>query len=222
MSWEHILEQTFLIGLFAATLRQATPILFAALGELFTERSGVMNIGIEGNMLVGALAGFVGSYYTGTPWGGVGFALVCGVLMGLLMGGISISLRGDQVVAGIAINIFALGITGFFSRYLLGDLIMIPTVRGFQEIHIPGLSNLSFLGPVFFRQGILVYVALLLVPAVWFVVYRTNFGLNIRVVGEIPEAGDSVGIRVVRTRYLCTVLGGILSAWAALFSLWVT
>lgn len=212
MSWERIFEQAFLIGLLAATLRQATPILYAALGELITERSGILNIGIEGNMLVGALAGFVGTYYAGSPWGGVGCALLCGLLMGLLMAVGSISLRADQVASGIAINILALGLTGFFFRYLFGDLLLTPTITGFHQVQIPGLSDLPFVGPVLFQQVILVYLALALVPAVWFLIYRTNLGLNIRVVGEMPEAGESVGIRVAWTRYVCTALGGMLSA----------
>lgn len=212
MSWASMLEQTFWIGLLAATLRLAVPILYAALGELITERSGVLNIGIEGNMLVGALAGFVGAYYTGSPWGGVACALVAGLMMGLLMAFGSITLRADQIAAGIAINILALGLTGFFFRYLFGDEFLPPSIQGFKGIHIPGLSDMPFLGPVLFQQIILVYVAFLLVPVIWFLVYRTNFGLNMRVVGDVPEAGESVGIRVARTRYICTGLGGMLSA----------
>lgn len=212
MTWSHILEQTFLTGLFAAMLRQATPILYTALGELLTERSGVINIGIEGNMLVGALAGFAGSYFTGMAWGGVVCALVLGLLMGLLMGFMSVSLRADQIAVGISINILALGVTGFFFRYLFGDMMLPPSINGFKGIQISGLSEIPFLGPVLFQQVILVYLAFFLVPLVWLVIYRTNFGLNIRVVGEIPDAGESVGIRIAWTRYLCTALGGMLSA----------
>jgi len=212
MTWERILEQTFWIGLLAATLRQAIPILYAALGELITERSGVLNIGIEGNMLVGALAGFAGAYYTGTPWGGVACALVAGLLMGLLMAFGSVTLRADQIASGIAINIFALGITGFFFRYLFGDLFLPPSIKGFAGVDIPLLSDIPFLGPILFQQVILVYLGIFLVPLVWLFVYRTNFGLNIRVVGDMPEAGDSVGIRVALTRYVCTGIGGMFSA----------
>lgn len=212
MNWGPIFEQTFIVGLLAATIRQAVPLLYAALGELITERSGVLNIGIEGNMLIGALAGFVGAYYTGSPWGGVALALVAGGAMGLLMAIGSVTLRADQIASGIALNILALGASGFVFRYLFADLFLPPTITGFTGIHIPVLSDLPFLGPVLFQQVGLVYVAFLLVPAIWFLVYRTNFGLNIRVVGDAPEAGESVGIRVGLTRYLCTTIGGVLSA----------
>lgn len=212
MNWGPVFEQTFIIGLLAATLRLAVPILYAALGELITERSGVLNIGIEGNMLVGALAGFIGAYYTGSPWGGVVFALVAGLLMGLLMAVGSVTLRADQIASGIAINIFALGITGFFFRYLFEESFLPPRIKGFTSVHIPGLSDIPFLGPVLFQQVMLVYVAFLLVPLIWFFIYRTNFGLTMRVVGDVPEAGESVGMRVARTRYVCTGIGGMLSA----------
>ena len=212
MSWDRILEHTFLIGLLAAMLRQATPILYAALGELITERAGILNVGIEGNMLVGALAGFVGAHYTGTPWGGIACAMGGGLLMALLMAFGSITLRSDQLASGIAVNILALGLTGFFFRHLFGDSFLPPAIKGFKGVQVPVLSDIPFIGPVLFQQVVLVYIALLLVPAVWFFIYRTNFGLDIRVVGEMPEAAESVGIRVAWTRYVCTGLGGMLSA----------
>ena len=171
-----------------------------------------MNIGLEGNMLTGALAGFVGAYFTGTPWGGVVCALVFGLIMGLLMAFISVTLRADQVAAGIALNIFALGVTGFFFRYFFDDMLLPPTIEAFEGVHIPVLSDIPFLGPILFQQVVLVYIVLFLVPLMWLLLYRTNFGLNVRVVGEIPEAGESVGIRIAWTRYTCTAIGGMLSA----------
>lgn len=202
---------TFLTALLAAGLRLGTPILLGALGEVFAERSGVLNIGVEGMMLMGALAGVLGSKYAGTPWAGLLLGVIAGLLMSLIHAFVSITLRADQIVSGVAINILALGLSTFLFRAAFGITILPVMVRSFKPLKIPVLSEIPVLGPVLFQQSVLVYIALLLVPVCWFVLIKTPLGLKIRTVGEHPQAADTVGISVARTRYFCTALGGALA-----------
>lgn len=204
-----ILSAAFLINLFASTIRMAAPILLTALGEIFTEKSGILNIGLEAQMLAGALAGFIGAYYTGSNWLGLLIGTLGGVLMSLLFALLTISLRADQIVVGITLNIFALGITTFIYRVLFGVAMIPPSVQPMTEINIPVLSELPVVGPIFFHQKIFVYLAFLLVPLAHFVLFRTSIGLNIRAVGEYPLAAETMGINVLRTRYACVILSGI-------------
>ena len=202
---------TFLTALLAAGLRLGTPILLGALGEVFAERSGVLNIGVEGMMLMGALAGVLGSKYAGTPWAGLLLGAIARLLMSLIHAFVSITLRADQIVSGVAINILALGLSTFLFRAAFGITILPVMVRSFKPLKIPVLSEIPVLGPVLFQQSVLVYIALLLVPVCWFVLIKTPLGLKIRTVGEHPQAADTVGISVARTRYFCTALGGALA-----------
>jgi general nucleoside transport system permease protein len=207
----------FIVGLLAAAVRLATPILFAALGELFTERAGILNLGLEGVMLMGALGGFIGAYGTGNLWFGVALAIVTGIAMGMLMGFMSVTAKVNQVVAGLGITILGGGLSTLLFRSFFGLRSTPPTIDMFLEQPIPLLSQIPVLGEMVFNHNILVYVALILVPVSWVVLYRTRFGLAIRAVGERPDAVDTRGLSVTRLRYLSLIIGGALAGLGGAF-----
>jgi len=206
-----LLTTSFVIGILAASVRLATPILLAALGEIFVERAGILNLGVEGIMLMGALSGFLGAYWTGNLWVGVLAGMLTGALFGLLMGFMSITVKANQVVAGLGITILGGGLSTLLFRLAFGLRTIPPTLSIFPTLPIPGLSRIPFLGPVLFQHNILVYVALLLVPVAALVLYRTHFGLMVRAIGESPEAADARGIPVGRVRYLALLIGGAMA-----------
>ncbi len=207
----------FIVGLLAAAVRLAAPILLAALGEIFTERAGILNLGLEGIMLMGALAGFAGAYATGSLWLGVLTAMLCGAVMGLLMGFMSVTAKVNQVVAGLGITILGSGLSTLLFRLFFGLRSTPPTIDMFPEQPIPGLSQIPVLGEMFFSHNILVYLALILVPVAWVVLYRTRFGLALRAVGERPDAVDTRGLSVDRLRYLSLIIGGALAGLGGAF-----
>lgn len=211
MVWERILTIAFLVSVLGAGVRLATPLLFAALGELFAERSGVLNIGIEGMMLFGALCGFLGSYFTQNAWVGLLTAMLGGGVLSLIHAYLSITLGADQVVSGIAINLLALGLVTFLNRAIFGLPMLPPSATPFTKIEIPVLSTIPFLGPLLFSHHALVYVALLLVPIAYVALFKTTFGLRVLAVGEDPHGAEAVGINVARIRYLCVLIGGMLA-----------
>lgn len=180
-------------------MQAATLFMFGAMGELLSQRSGVLNLGLEGMMVVGALSGFATAHFTGSPWLGLSAAMLGGMLMALIHAFIVITLRQSQVVSGMAITIFGLGLTAYVGKYFLtvGAPPRLPT------------------GP----YGItpLLYFGLVLVPLTWFVIYRTRFGLIVRAVGEDPEVADSAGINVARIRYICVLLGGLSAGLAGAY-----
>jgi len=200
-----------ILGILASGIRLATPYLYAAIGETFGQRSGVLNLGVEGQMLLGAFAGFYMTYHTGNPWLGLLMAILMGALMGLVMGFITVTLHAEQGISGIGIYLFGLGMSDLLFQKTIGS---VETVVGFQPIHIPVLSDLPVVGKVLFQHNILVYLAFLLVPVSWFVLNKTTLGLNIRAVGENPEAADSLGVSVKGIRYFTCILGGTLSGIA--------
>lgn len=208
-AFARVLTGAFIINLLASTIRIASPILLTSLGEIFSEKSGVLNIGLEAQMLMGALAGFAGAYYTGNNWLGLLIGITGGVLVSLLFAFLTVTLRTNQIVVGITMNIFILGLTTFIYRILFGVAFIPPTVKPMQEIHIPGISTIAFVGPIFFQQKILVYIIFLLVPIAYFMLNRTTTGLKIRAVGEHPLAAETMGIHVRLTRYLCIMLSGV-------------
>lgn len=197
------------VEFFAAAVRMASPVLYATLGGILNERAGVINIGIEGIMLTGALTGVVISFYTGDPWVGFVAATVAGGAVGLLHAFLSISLRANQIVSGAAINIACLGLTSFVIRILFGLKDQQRTVPHFVPTHVPGLSDLPVVGPVLFAQNLVVYAAYALVPVLAFVLYRSRWGLMIIAAGEHPRAADTMGVDPNRVRYVCTVLGAM-------------
>ncbi|HQJ56509.1 MAG TPA: ABC transporter permease [Caldisericia bacterium] len=212
-----ILTASFFIGLLSATLRMATPLIIATLGEVFCERSGVLNLGIEGVMLFCSLVAFLTAYFTNNLWLGVLFAILVGILFGILMAFFTVNLGVSQHVSGLGITIFASGLSLFTYRQIIGSPQIPPTIETFKTFAIPFLSKIPFIGPILFDQYILTYIALILVPIVSFVIYKTNFGLSLRAVGENPEAADALGINVYKTRYIALIIGGALMGLAGSF-----
>lgn len=206
-----------LIGLLQGAFRMATPLLFAALGEVIVERSGVINLGMEGMMEFGAFAGFWAVFMTGNYGLGLLAGIACGAILGLLMAFLCVSMRVNQVVAGLAMVTLGVGLAFFFYREIFGTLAGRPMVTTMPPSPIPILSEIPALGDILFKQSFLVYLALLIVPVLWIIVFRTTAGLKIRSIGENPKASDSLGINVSRARYLCVVFGGMMCGLAGAF-----
>jgi general nucleoside transport system permease protein len=195
-----------------STVRNATPLVFAALGGLFSERSGVVNIGLEGLMLISAFAGVVGASLSGNAFVGLGTAIGAGLLFALIHALMCVTFEADQIISGTAINLLALGGTGFLMVTIFGSGGTSPQVKGFESIAIPVLSSIPVIGSALFDQSLLVYLMYALVPIVFFVVFRTPFGLRLRATGEVPEAVDTAGVNVARMRYYGVGLSGVLAA----------
>ncbi len=203
-------------ALAAAMLRFATPLVFAALGGVISERSGVVNIGLEGMMLVGAFFGIYGTDLTGTWIGGLLIGMIAGGLLGLLHAVFAVSLRADQIVSGFAINFIALGLTGYIFLHHYGDQGTPEGLPQVPDISLP-IDWIPFFGPALDKLNLLVWVALILVFLVWLFVFRTPAGLRLRSVGENPRAAATVGISVYRTRYLAVIASGMLAAMGGAF-----
>ena len=199
------------LGLIAAAgIATGTVLLFAAIGEIFAERAGVLNLGVEGMMLMGAVAGYSTALSTGNPWLGVIVAMVVGGLLALLHGVVTIHLRADQVVSGLALTFLGTGLAR-----VLGEGLTNTNVERLPTLTIPLLADVPIIGKVLFQeQSILVYVGFLLVPAAWFWIQRTRPGLHLRAVGESPAAADAQGIGVQRLRLVYVVFGGVLAGLA--------
>lgn len=206
-----ILAQIFSASVFASMIRLATPYIFAGIGEAFGQRSGVLNLGVDGIMLLGAFFSFYAVFLTESLVLGVLAGLLIGAVMGLIMAFISVTLQAEQGISGIGLYLFGLG----FSELLFQQLIGTPTsIDGFQRIRFPILSDIPFIGEVFFNHNLLVYVAFLMVPVAAFVLNKTTFGLNIRAVGQNPEAADAMGVSVARVRYTTVIIGGMFAGLA--------
>jgi ABC-type uncharacterized transport system permease subunit len=212
-----LLSTLFDVGFFAAMIRISTPLLLATLGELYSERSGVLNLGIEGIMLLGAMIGFSAAYFTGSLWLGVLAALLTGAIAGLLMAFLTVVLGVSQHVAGIGTTLLATGLAFFFYRLIFGQPSSPPNVVAFQPAPIPFLSDIPFLGPVLFNQTPMTYIALLAVPVTAWLLYRTPWGLDLRTVGENPRAADAAGVSVWGMRTQALVIGGALMGMAGAF-----
>jgi ABC-type uncharacterized transport system permease subunit len=205
------------VGLFAATLRMASPLIFASLGGIFSERAGIINIALEGMMLTGAFSGVFVTYVVGNPWVGVFVAILAGGLLGLIHGILTIKFAGDQIVSGTGINIFALGFTAYMSQIVWGSRGASQSVQGLGTVSIPFISDIPFVGDVVGKQTPLVYIALIAVIASYFILFKTPSGLRLRAVGEHPGAADTTGIRVYRTKYLCVIVSGMLAGLGGVF-----
>ncbi|MSO95336.1 MAG: ABC transporter permease [Thermoleophilia bacterium] len=199
-------------ALIASTLRFATPLIFAAIGGVFSERSGVTNIGLEGMMLIGAFFGILGADKLGTWWLGLLTAIVAGGLTALLHAVLSIQLRADQIIGGTAINFLALGLTGYLYVDIYGAQGTPNDIPGIPSVHIGFLDRFSFLDVVLGDLNLMIWVALILIPLSWIFLFKTPLGLRIRAVGEHPRAADTVGLSVYRIRYSAVVLSGMLAA----------
>lgn len=203
----------FVTNFLQADIRTATPLLLAALGLVFSERAGIVNIGTEGIMLTGAMMGCVGSNMFGSSFMGALFAMMGGALAGIIFAFFTVTLRANQIVVGTALNIFATGFTVTMNRALLNG----AKVTGYPSVPIPLLSKIPFLGDVLFNWSIPVYIAIVMVPICWFVLYKTNTGLKVRGVGEHPKAADTLGINVFRIRYGALIFGGLMAGFAGSF-----
>jgi simple sugar transport system permease protein len=199
-------------ALIAATLRFATPLLFAAIGGMLSERSGVANIGLEGMMLAGAFFGIWGADVTGHWTGGLVIAMVAGGLLALLLAFMSIHLLSDQIVVGVAVNVLALGITGYLFVDVYGDVGTPSDVSGIPDVHLPWLEHVYFIGPAIGQLNLMIWIALGLLVVTSVFLFRTSLGLRLRAAGEHPAAADTVGISVVAVRYAAVTLSGVLAA----------
>ncbi len=207
----------FLVGLVAATLRVATPLILGTLGELFSERAGVLNLGIEGTMFLGAFVGFVVADASGSLWLGVLAAVVAGIASGLLMSLLAVRLGANQHVSGLGITLLLTGLSLFAYRLVYGERQVLAAIPPFGKMSPFGATPI--LGPIF-EQYQLTYLAVMLVPVVWWVLYRTNFGLQVRAVGENPEAADAAGVNAFQVRYLSlAIAGGLMGAAGSFLSL---
>jgi ABC-type uncharacterized transport system permease subunit len=205
-----LLDIAFISGLIGATMRMATPIIFATLGEILAERSGVLNLGIEGIMLMGAMSGFLVTFNSGSIWAGVLAAALVGMLLGMLMAFLAVNLGLSQHVAGLGITLFSTGLAMFIYRLHFGSPTVPPTIQPFRQIALPLLAKIPLIGPGLFTQYSLTYIAWLMIPAMSILLYKTQLGLKIRTVGENPVVADTVGVNVSLTRTLCLVFGGAL------------
>ena len=181
-------------------------VLYATVGEIFTERSGVLNLGVEGMMLIGALTAFAATASFQSLWIGTLAAMLISGCFALIHGFFAISLRVNQVVSGLALTLFGIGLSNFMGRPFIGKLSL-----KFEPFGLSPLDKIPVLGPVFFNQSALVYPAYLLVPLAYYFLFKTRYGLQLRAVGENPSAADTVGISVYSIRYLYTFIGGALA-----------
>jgi ABC-type uncharacterized transport system permease subunit len=208
------------VGLFAAALRMATPLVYASLGGLFSERAGIVNIGLEGMMLIGAFSGVLTTFYISNPWLGVLAGVLAGGLIGLVHAIVTVRFAGNQVVSGTGINLFALGFTAYMSQTIWGSRGASQSVQGLGTITIPLLRDVPVIGnalDTLFSQTPLVYIMFLVVVISYIVLFKTPWGLRIRAVGEHPAAADTAGINVYRTKYLCLILSGMLAGLGGVF-----
>lgn len=210
MNWD-LITVSFVVGVLASAVRWATPILYAALGEVFTERAGILNLGLEGIMLMGALSGFVGAYNSGSLWVGLLVAALVGMAMGLLMAFVSVTAKANQVVAGLGITILGGGLSTLLFRLFFGLRTRPPTIQTFEVHSLPLLGDIPIVGEVLFKHNVMVYLIFVLVGVAWVVLYRTRFGLALRAVGERPEAADTRGLNVTALRYIGLMIGGALA-----------
>lgn len=205
-----------LTRLLSTTLIMATPMLVAAMGTLFIERSGIINIGNEGFMIMGALMGVVGSYVSGSAFVGALVAMLSAGALGLVFAFFTITLRANQVVTGLAVNAIAAAVTSLLFRQIFGLSASIPRIETFETLPIPLLRDIPVLG-VLFEQTAVGYLAFLLVPLTTFVLRRTRLGLTVRSVGENPLCCDTLGIHVQRTRYLSVLYGSMMAGLGGAF-----
>jgi ABC-type uncharacterized transport system permease subunit len=214
-----LLREGFIVALLAAMVRIATPILLAAMGELVAERAGVLNLSIEGTMLMGAFAGFLTTYWTKSLWVGLASALIAGALMGLLLAFMASTLKVDQTVTGLAMNIFASGLTYYLFRLAFKNSGSqnLASISSQGTVAIPLLSRIPVLGTILFSQNLLTYFALLLVPAVSFFIYRTRPGLELRSIGDNPRAAEMRGLGIAGRQYLAVIFGGMMAGLGGAF-----
>ncbi|MCX5974673.1 MAG: ABC transporter permease [Coprothermobacterota bacterium] len=201
------MDLQMVLATLSATIKAGTPLLYVTLGEILAERSGILNLGLEGMMLIGAMVGYLICFLTGNPWIGVLVATLAGGAVALIHAFLVITLRAQQVVSGLALTMFGVGLSGFLGKVVIG----VPIANYLKPVALPLLSSIPYLGEIFFQQDALVYISYLLIPLAAFWIYRTRPGLHLRAVGENPATADAMGINVYGVRYLYTFLGGCLA-----------
>lgn len=204
-------SQAVLVATVASGIRLAVPLLLASLGETFGQRSGVLNLGVDGQMLLGAFAGYYAVLQTGNVWVGLALGLGTGLILGVVTGIMSVTLKAEQGISGIGLFLFGLGMSDLLFQKLVGTP---RPITSFPELDIPGLSDIPLLGEMFFQHSLIVYIAFFAIPVATFVINRTTFGMNVRAVGENPQAADSLGVSVARVRYTTVIIGGSLAGAA--------
>ncbi|MBS3788864.1 ABC transporter permease [Candidatus Bipolaricaulota bacterium] len=201
----------WVVGTLSRALAFGTPLLLATLGEIYSERSGVLNLGVEGMMIIGAVSAFATAFITGNPWLGMLVAAVAGGLASLAHAFVSITLRANQVVSGLALTMLGLGLSGLFGKGFEGE----PLTSSIPKVTVPFLEKIPYLGKILFiDKSPFIYFGLILAPVLWFILFKTSIGITIRSVGENPAAVDSVGINVWKVRYLCVFFGGLMAGIA--------
>lgn len=206
------MTEGLIVSLLSITIRAGSSLLYATLGEIYTERAGILNLGVEGIMMMGAASGFAVAYHIGSAWLGLLAAMLVGGLLALIHAFLSVSMRADQVVSGLALTIFGTGLASFMGQRLGPGGTTMVGLQGptFQRFALPVLNQLPIVGEPIFRQDILTYILYLLLPILAFYLYRSQPGLHLRAVGENPQAADALGVSVARVRYIYTVFGGVL------------
>ena len=198
-----------LLSVILTIITASTPLLLAAIGELVVERSGVLNLGVEGMMAVGAVSGFGAALLTGNPYVGVLASLVAGALLSLLFGFLTLTMVSNQVATGLALTLLGLGTAGLMGESFVGQ----PGVH-LERLHIPGLSDIPFIGPILFGQDLMVYLSFVIVAGVSYLLFRSKAGLIIRAVGDSHQSAHALGYSVIGVRYLCVMFGGACAGLA--------
>ena len=204
---DEVWSVAFLVSVLAAAIPAGTTLLYPCLGAILSERSGVLNLGVEGMMLMGAMSGFAVTDWTGSHWLGALAALGVGGALAAIHALLTITLRANQVVSGLALTLFGGGLSAFLGQDLVGR----RAPSAFRELDVPVLSGIPHLGPILFQQDALVYVSFAVVPALWYFVFRTRPGLHLRALGENPATADAMGLNVAALRYGYVVAGGALA-----------
>lgn len=200
------MDSDLIVQILFAAVKTGTPLLFIALGEVICEKSGVLNLGQEGMMLMGAVVGFLAAYGTGSAGLGVLAAMIMGCVMSLIFAVLVLHLGANQVATGLALTIFGTGLSAFIGSGVVGQ-----TIQGFQPIAVPLLSDIPFIGKILFSHDILVYSSFVMTFVLMFVVNKTRIGLTLKAVGENPHAANAIGIKVLRVRYLAVMFGGVMA-----------
>ncbi|MEN8114275.1 MAG: ABC transporter permease [Actinomycetota bacterium] len=206
-----VLTTAFVVAVVASAIRLAVPLLLASLGETFGQRSGVLNLGVDGIMLLGAFAGYYTVLKTGNVWLGLLAGAVVGFALGVASAVIAVTLQAEQGISGIGIYLFGLGMSDLLFQKLVGTPIPIDT---FPPVHIPLLADIPYIGEMFFQHSLAIYLAFASIPVATFVINRTTFGMKVRAVGEHPEAADTLGVSVAGVRYATQIIGGTLAGIA--------
>jgi len=209
---EELLQVGFIASLLAATIRLSTPLIFASMGEVVVERSGAINLGVEGMMLIGAFAGFMVADFSKDVGLGLLASIAIGVILGILLGALIINLGLNQLLSGLGIYYFGLGLSSYAYKAVYGEARVAPHIKGFSTAPLPLLSSIPVLGKILFSHDVLVYAALILVVVVHYILFKTSWGLKIRASGENPKAAYALGINVNMVRFLSVIFGATLAS----------